>query len=149
MVRYCKQLLKLLGRRETRILWRDIKKLRPEEVVDVLRLQDCCILGSLDIIRERLFRLRLRLIFPNPEIVPWFKKCDSSESQTIFMVEAFAKSTAVVGETSRTNKRSRKPKGTSELSSDSRSDKEEMGADPRILIRIMLRCNRHSNVRKQ
>lgn len=126
MENYRNQLLKFLKIRETRSLWRYLKKMRPDEVVEELQNQECSILGSIKILYERLFRLRLELCLPNPDLVPWWDSYDLAGSQKLLLIEAFAKPGDNGAENSKTSRRGKKPKKSSELSSDSRSGEEDL-----------------------
>ncbi|XP_051161374.1 uncharacterized protein LOC127281618 [Leptopilina boulardi] len=86
---YVEKMHNLMLLEQPRITWGTILSMPIGQVVTTLLQHQCCISGSAQVLRERLFRISLRIDFANQFEVPFSELFDLGQSQEIFRVEAF------------------------------------------------------------
>lgn len=75
---------------EARSIWDTIDKMPIGQVVTTLLHYQCCISGSVQVLKERLFRVQLKIQFPHELDVPFFDCYDLGSSDKTLLLEVFA-----------------------------------------------------------
>lgn len=80
MENYRRKFIPLLNCRDSAAIWLGILNTPLEEVVAELSQQGCSTRGSDQVLRERLFRLRTKILFGEVVYVPWSKTYDRASA---------------------------------------------------------------------
>lgn len=89
MIDYKERMAMLLGSPEISDIWTSIIAMPVGQIVTMLLAKQLSIAGTLEVLRERLFRIELRTIFTDELDVPFCEEYDCGNSSKIFLLEAY------------------------------------------------------------
>lgn len=87
---YRHRMLHLLEKEKIKSIWDNICNMTEDEITHELRGQCVSVKGTFQVLKERLFRSRLRMLFGDKMTVLWLEKYDAAEAKKVFIIEALA-----------------------------------------------------------